>query len=100
MRYTQVMDYLKMNRLLTVKEAAAALNISERMVWKLIEQKRLSAVKVGKRATRVSITALNAFIESSETLPTPSDINPSYIVSGTQEIKKPTIRIGIDDIGK
>lgn len=48
--------------LLRVREAARRLSCSDRVVWELLEQGKLKRVKLlGKKATRIAVSDLNAF---------------------------------------
>jgi excisionase family DNA binding protein len=51
-------------RLLTIKQAAEHLNVSERTVWRLIETCKLRARKIG-RSTRIATEDLEKLIDSS-----------------------------------
>lgn len=51
-----------MERLLSVKDAAALLGCSEAAVRKWLYQRKLRAVKVG-RLTRLRVTDLEAFVQ-------------------------------------
>lgn len=67
-------------QLLTVKEAASYLGVSESTVWKLLREGDLQSVKVLPTTTRITREALQTFIKerydesnaSSNTLPTDS----------------------------
>jgi DNA binding domain, excisionase family len=52
-------------RLLTVFQAAKYLAISERKLWSLTKEDRISAVKIG-RCVRYDITDLDAFIRAAK----------------------------------
>jgi len=49
---------------LTVAEAAKKLNCSERTVYRLIQKRAISFVKLGYRTVRLSARAVDQFIES------------------------------------
>ena len=68
-----------MKKLYTIPEAAEILTVSERTVWNLIKNKRISTVRLGGKTVRVSPQAIDSFISASETVP----IN---YVSGSTEI--------------
>lgn len=57
------MNYEKIetSRLLTSREAAAMLGISERTLWTLKDQGEIPHIKIG-RSVRYSVTDLNAWI--------------------------------------
>lgn len=48
-----------------IREAARLLNVSERTIWQLTNDKKLTAVKIGKRGIRYSYRALLAFADNS-----------------------------------
>lgn len=48
--------------LVTVKEAAARLAVSERTVWTLIASGEFRRIKLGSRSTRVNAAEVEAFI--------------------------------------
>jgi excisionase family DNA binding protein len=48
-------------KLLTVQEVADVLNVSTRMVWRLIAETELEKVSVG-RCCRISVASLEAYI--------------------------------------
>jgi excisionase family DNA binding protein len=54
-------------RLLTVEQVAEALQVTPRTVFKLICAKKLVAVKLGRRCTRIRATEYERFISSNET---------------------------------
>jgi len=53
-----------MNDILTVKQAADYLKISDRSVHKLIANKRLLASKVGSRSWRIKQSDIEAFLQA------------------------------------
>jgi excisionase family DNA binding protein len=64
-------------QLMTVDDAAARLSTSVRFVRRLIAERRIEFVKVG-RHVRISESALAAFIEAGRTAPvTVADVWPS-----------------------
>ncbi len=50
--------------LLTVPEAALAMGVSPRMVWRLIATSAIPAVRVGARSTRIRATDLEKYLTS------------------------------------
>ena len=58
-----------MERLLTVKEAAARLGTTERFPRRLIAERRIRYVKLGGHHVRIPETALAEFINSSTVEP-------------------------------
>lgn len=56
----------KINHLLTVQEVADKLRLGERTVYRLIESKKLKAVKISRKAYRVSEAELKKFLKSCE----------------------------------
>lgn len=50
------------DRLLKVPEASSRLGVSKRKVWRLIATNEIQSVRVGARGTRVSESALAAFV--------------------------------------
>lgn len=57
-----------MDRLLTVDEAAEALNTSPRFVRRLIEQRRIGFTRLGRKV-RISVSDLSAFVEGGHVKP-------------------------------
>lgn len=55
-------DAAKLETLLTAREAAAVLRVSERTVWALAKQGKLAAVRIG-RAVRYRREDIQAFVE-------------------------------------
>jgi excisionase family DNA binding protein len=49
--------------LLTVKEAASLLSVSERTLWKMIAEGRLAAIRLSRRITRIHRTEVRALID-------------------------------------
>lgn len=49
--------------LLTAREAARALAVSERTLWQLTSDGQLPAARLGKRSVRYSLSDLREFIE-------------------------------------
>jgi excisionase family DNA binding protein len=47
-----------------VKKVAKRLDCSDRFIFKLVQDGHLEAIKVGKRAIRISIASLGKYIES------------------------------------
>ena len=56
----------KINHLLTIREVADKLRLGERTVYRLIESKRLKAIKVSRKAYRVSESELKKFLKKCE----------------------------------
>ena len=50
-------------QLLRVPEAAKILGVSDRTIWSLLDAGDLRRVRLGRRATRISLSDLNAFVE-------------------------------------
>ena len=59
--YTNNQTTAAISRLLSTKEAAAYLAISERKLWQLTKDKRIPSVKID-RVVRYDIADLNSFI--------------------------------------
>lgn len=53
-------------RLLSVKEAAKALCISDRTLWTLTQSGRITAVKLSPRAVRYEVAELYRFIQQAK----------------------------------
>lgn len=53
--------------LVTPREAARMLSVSERTLWGLTKRGEVPAVRVGVRSVRYSIAALQAWIEAQQT---------------------------------
>jgi excisionase family DNA binding protein len=53
-------------RLMTASEAARYLAISERTLWNLTHTKKISSVRIGKRAVRYDLHDLNTFISTAK----------------------------------
>ena len=53
-------------RLLTSRQTALYLSISERKLWSLTNENRIPCIRIG-RAVRYSVTDLNSWIESQRT---------------------------------
>jgi excisionase family DNA binding protein len=51
------------DELLTIKEVAKALKVSEGHVYRLLKQGEISAIKRGRRFTRVQESDLTAFLQ-------------------------------------
>jgi excisionase family DNA binding protein len=60
-----------MEKLLSVKQAAEALGTTERFPRRLIAQRRIRFVRVGKHV-RIPASAVEEFVESGTVLPLPS----------------------------
>lgn len=58
--------YEEYKYLLTVKEAAYVLNVSVDTVYKLIEAKKISPIKVSSRKTVIKAEELERYINSNE----------------------------------
>lgn len=52
-----------MKKLLTVEEVGEAIGFKKSTIYELIASGRLESVKIGTRARRVPVEALDAFIE-------------------------------------
>ena len=52
--------------LLTLFEAANAMNVSERTLWQLAKTKQIPSVRVGPRGLRFRLAALEKWIEKQE----------------------------------
>lgn len=50
--------------LVDIREAARLLNVSERTIWQLTNDRKLTAIRIGKRGIRYSYRALLAFAEN------------------------------------
>lgn len=48
----------------TYREAGGSLGVCERVVWQLVKDGRLKAVRIG-RSVRIPVTELNRFVSSS-----------------------------------
>jgi excisionase family DNA binding protein len=59
-----------MESLLSPKEVANALSLSVETIYRWIENGTLPAIKVGKRAVRVSEKSLKAWLDNQPHLPT------------------------------
>ncbi|HOP78929.1 MAG TPA: helix-turn-helix domain-containing protein [Armatimonadota bacterium] len=51
-----------LERLLTAKQVAEYLNVSERTVWRLIDSGELPHIKIGKQTTRIKPEDLEAYV--------------------------------------
>lgn len=49
--------------LLTVKEAASLLSVSERTLWKMIAEGRLAAIRLSRRITRIHRSEVRTMID-------------------------------------
>jgi excisionase family DNA binding protein len=58
-----------MDRLLYIHRVAKMLDCSRPMVYKLIYEGRIKAVRIGKRELRISESSLNAFLEENTIVP-------------------------------
>lgn len=56
----------RINHLLTIKEVADKLRLGERTVYRLIESKSLKAIKISKKAYRISESELKRFLKNCE----------------------------------
>lgn len=63
------MDNQKSIRLLNVHHVASCLCCTENMIYSLIQDGSLKAIRIGKRALRITESSLNEFIESREINP-------------------------------
>lgn len=59
---SSIMDFAK-EALLTVKEVAGLIGVSERTVWKLTHEGRLQSIRIG-RAVRYRLADVNQMIET------------------------------------
>jgi excisionase family DNA binding protein len=50
-------------RLWTVKEAAAALGVSVRTIWRLVSTAQLEVVRIGRRCVRIPAASVDALIQ-------------------------------------
>jgi excisionase family DNA binding protein len=58
-----------MDRLLYIHRVAKALDCTRPMVYKLIYERKLKAVRIGKRGIRISEASLQRFLEENEVIP-------------------------------
>ena len=56
----------KINNFLTIKEVSGKLRLGERTVYRLIESRRLKAVKISRKAYRISESELKRFLKKCE----------------------------------
>lgn len=59
-----MLDNQKSNRLLNVHNVARRLSCTENMIYSLIQDGSLKAIRIGKRALRITESSLNDFLES------------------------------------
>lgn len=64
-----MLDNQKSNRLLNVHHVARRLGCIENKVYSLIQDGSLKAIRIGKRALRITESSLNEFLESREINP-------------------------------
>lgn len=60
--------------LMTIKQVAETLAVSERTVWRLIATETLPSIKIGTRRTRVRASDVQAFIN-----PPAAPVNPDAV---------------------
>lgn len=58
-----------MEKLLYIHRVAKALDCTRPMVYKLIYERKLKAVRIGKRGIRISEASLKKFIEENTIIP-------------------------------
>jgi excisionase family DNA binding protein len=58
-----------MDKLLKIQEVVKALDCTRPMVYKLIYEGQLKAIRIGKRGLRVSESSLNRYIEENTIIP-------------------------------
>jgi excisionase family DNA binding protein len=61
-----MLDNHKSNRLLNVHHVARGLGCTENTIYSLIQDGSLKAIRIGKRALRITESSLNEFLESRE----------------------------------
>jgi excisionase family DNA binding protein len=62
-------DNQKSNRLLSVHHVARRLSCTENTIYSLIQDGSLKAIRIGKRALRITESSLDEFLESREINP-------------------------------
>lgn len=64
-----MLDNQKSNRLLNVHHVARCLSCTENTIYSLIQDGSLKAIRIGKRALRITESSLIEFLESREITP-------------------------------